>query len=392
MGLSYKLYLLIKIFLVASLLSACGDSSNKDNSDGNVTTSRDFVAVSSGSSIFIYEMDDAGNALQISSASIPDTNNELSDKHTIFGLVTHPTKPIIYASSLIDRSWGDARIDKFSYDSDGLISYQGNAFTYVGDNVMDCQEYDSNADEYTETCAPTTLHFSSDASQLYVNEGNHLQVQVFAVDETTGDLTFSAEGADTYTHGLAISPDNNYLYNGLNIIELSDDVPLSINYSPTIGGNATIFTEGTNGENLLVTTLNNNFLAVYQLTTATTFEKIDLLNLDLNGAFYQDCTNDLSRFIVVGKEIITSVAFDGTTFSIQDQLIDEDITKEIMNRSVMLSEDGNSAMLASFYTNEDKVRVGQVSTYLIDEAGKLSLNQTIDFDKATRAILPIRIE
>lgn len=388
MELSCKLYLLIKVLLVASLLSACGG----DNSGGNATISSDFVAISSGSSIFIYEMDDAGNALQISSASIPDTDNQLSDEHTIFALVKHPSKPIIYASSLIDRNWVDARIDKFSYDSDGLINYQGNAFTYLGDNVMDCQYFDSEANEYSETCAPTTLRFSPDATQLYVNEGNHLQVQVFTVDATTGDLSFSSEGGDTDTHGLAISPDNNYLYNGLNIIELSDDAPLSINYSPTIGGNATIFTKGTNGENLLVTTLNNNFLAIYQLTTATTFEKIDLLSLDLNGAFYQDCTSDLSRFIVVGKEIITSVAFDGTTFSIQDQLLDEDRTKEIMNRSVMLSEDGNSTMLASFYTNEDKVRVGRVSTYLIDEAGKLSLNQTIDFDKATRTILPIRIE
>jgi len=153
------------------LLAACGD--NNSSIFNFSSSSSQLVAVAAGTSIIMYGLDDLGDAAELGSASLPD---DLAENHAIFGLVKHPTEAVIYASSLIHKDWGEARIDMFSYDASGNVTYEGQAFDYSEGSGPSC------AVGVDDSCAPTTMVFSADGSRLYVDDDNDDVVQIFSVD------------------------------------------------------------------------------------------------------------------------------------------------------------------------------------------------------------------
>ena len=224
----------------------------------------------------------------------------------------------------------------------------------------------------------------------------------YAVDETTGDLTYIWEGSDTRINGLTVSPNGNYLYNGSYVLPLLSDPETVGAQGEGTGGNATEVVQNAAGDNLLVTTEDNVTLAVYDLTDQAAPVLIDSLLLDpattieyikAKSGFYQAVSADLSRFIVVGADSVATVAFDGTTLTLEDQIFDdEENTLDIVNRGALISPDGRYALVAFFTPNDadgnDQLD-GGISTYEIAEDGTLTLLDTIDLDAVTRTVLAV---
>lgn len=394
------------IFSITGLFIACGGGGSTPVTDDEVTRYEgEMFAVSAGTTLKMYGIDSGGDVSELSSVALPPEG--LLSIHGIFDIKKHPSQPWLYVTSLNECSdgeigcWGNARIDRFSYNAFGVLQYEGLAFNYTTDSGPDCVNTDWGYTGQIGACAPTTIAFSADGTRLYADDDELDGVQIFGVG-SSGNLTFIWEGANTNRNGLAVSPSGTHLYNGSNVIELTSDTASDI--VEGTGGNATEIVTNSEGANLMVTTQftrATNELAIYDLADQAAPSLIDSLVLDdapviefVNGgsARFQASSNNLSQFVVVGVESVATISFDGSTFTLQNQLFDTDDTIDVINRSVAVTNSGGRALVSWFKPYDaagDPLLTGGLTLYSIAADGTLTLDQTFDYTTPSRAVLAV---
>ena len=270
------------------------------------------------------------------------------------------------------------------------------------------------------SCALTAITLSSDGTSAYVNEDDNDIAVVFAIDPVTDNLTFVSEGASVGLQGIAVNADNTYVYNGNNAYsvllgELTQENPGS-------GGNATeVVTDGA-GATLLLSTIGNDNLSIYELDTDPELPtEIDVLNPSSGGgARFQHHSADLSMFTVVGfgpgsnaggPGAVTTVGFDGADLVELDS-VDTEITLPLavcdpaalpagaddcllkrLDRNVQMTPDGLFAVSAWFLNlNDDDAALagyqsGATAYSIAPVVGDLAQTAEMTFDGVVRAIL-----
>lgn len=378
--------LVATIFCTAALLDGCNSSSSNN-------TVSSFIAIGSGTNLLSYTLDANSNPAQISSAAIP--SGSLLGGHAIFDIKKHPTKNLLYVASLNECSdastswcWGNARIDRFSYNSAGKLTHDGAAFTYTNGSGPACADVASGNTGQVGVCAPTNIAFSPDGSRLYVDDDADDLVQIFSVDSTSGDLTYIWEGDSTSMNSMVVSQDGNYLYTGTNVHTLSSDTS-STTTSGNNGNETEIVSNGTGY--VLTTTIGSNGLGIYDLSTPTAPAQIALNStLGSGNAVSQAASSDLSRFVTVGHNTVTSVSFDGASTLTQDDqyVISEAINT--VNRDVAVTENGDYAIVAWFRPYDDVGNAlldGGISVYAIDSStGALTQVISTNLGAVSRAV------
>lgn len=372
------------------MLTACGGGGG----------SSALVVASEGIDLVSYSVSSNGNVTEIDRASLPSPG--LLAQHAIFGITKYPSKKVLYVGSLNEcgsgsnACWGNGRIDRFTYSDSGNLSYDGMAFYYGSGSGPACADISSGNPGQDGYCAPTTVAFSSDGSRAYVDDDNDDVVQIFSVDGN-GDFTFLWEGSSTSYNGLTVSPNDNYLYNGESVTTLTGDTAAVTSSGQE--GNATEIAAMA-GTNMLISTLGNDELAVYTLADESAPAKVDTLMIPVistdtgpGPAVYQDATSDLSKFVVVGDESVSSVGFDGSTLSLLDQVADADTTTQYIYRSVAVTDNGY-ALVSWFNKTWDNATgpyPGGLNVYEVAGDGTLTMIDTIGVtDGVGRASLTLR--
>lgn len=376
------------------LLVNCGGGGGSGSYDGPL------VVVSQGIDLVTYKVPSSGVIKEADRASLAGS---VLPQHAIFGITKYPSEKVLYTGSLnecgneTNACWGNGRIDRFTYDDNGILNYDGMAFYYGSGSGPSCANVDWGYPGQEGACAPTTITFSPDGTRAYVDDDYDDVVQIFSVN-ADGDFTFLWEGSGTSYNGLTASPSGDYLYNGSAVLELSGDTALDpIDFDGE--GNATEIAS-VGGTDMLVTTLSNEELAAYTLTNESTPAIIATIGISeissVHGpgpAVYQDHTSDLSQFVVVGNESVASVGFDGSTFTLLDQVADADTTNDYIYRSVVVTDDGY-ALVTWFNTtwdNDTGPYPGGVDVYEIAADGALTkIDSIATTDRVGRASLALR--
>ncbi len=367
--------------------------------------SKKLVVVAEGTELVLYGLNNEGDPTEIGRAEIPPAG--LMYLHAIFGITKHPTEPWFYVGSLNECSqgddgcWGNGRIDRFRYSSSG-ISYDGLAFDYDFGSGPACADSDSVYVGQTGNCAPTTIAFSSDGLRAYVDDDDDDVLQIFSVNPGTGDWTYLWEGANTSLNGLTVSPDDGYLYNGSSVIDIIGDTASDL-LSGT-EGNATEIVTDAGGDDLLVTTEDNDTFAIYDLLDQSAPALIDSILLPQAPTFncisgggqkaarFQASSADLSIFVVVGAESVATVSFNGTELRLLDQVFDIDDSLDVINRGVAVTPDGKYALVTWFipWDNScDALLTGGMTVYRIEVNGDLTELGTEVLTVPSRAVLGV---
>lgn len=399
---------LASLILVLSLTligTGCNHGDGAGSGDGFFVGDGLYV-VSEGTTLSLTGINQDGDVVEIDSAALPPvTVDGFLDEHAIFSITKYPSENWLYVTSMNDCSgvvhsacWGNARIDRFSYSALG-IAHEEITFEYLFSSGPACADEPSGFAGVTGLCAPTASAFSSDGLRLYVNEDNIDGVEIFGVNPASGFLTYLSEGATTRLQGIAVSPNDDYVYNGAHVIQVIADVASDLVAGTQ--GNATEVVTNALDEDLLATTLSNRTLAIYDLVDQAAPALIDSIAVpDKNscGTFcgaarFQDSSDDLSRFIVVGAHSVATVSFNGTTLEVLDQVFDSN-PLNVMNRGVQITGDGEYAAVTWFipYDEDDnRLMIGGVTAYGIAVDGTLTELDSIDLFVPSRAILTVSI-
>ena len=215
-------------------------------------------------------------------------------------------------------------------------------------------------------------------------------VEIFSVDAGTGDLSFISEGGSTDLHGLAAHPNGAYLYNGTNILNITGDTVVQV--ASDFGGNDTevvLSTQSVATTDLLVTTIGNLELVIYDLTDPELPVEVDTIGFLSDFPVRAQAHNDdYSRFVLVGKDEVRTVSFDGTTLALEDELIATGMNP-VQNRDVAVTgDDGELALVVYFRGgNGNPVAAGGAVLYGIDIAN----GDLTELDTASYASGPGRV-
>jgi hypothetical protein len=345
--------------------------------------------VAEGLKLHLYAVT-ADEVLERGVAEIPATG--LPPEQNIFSLVQHPTRPWVYAASLLDNNWGNARLDRFVVTGTG-ITYGGAAFLYdVTATGASCAPTAADGEGAVGRCAPVGLAFNADGSRLYVQEDSDDVVHTFAIDSTTGAATFLNTGSQTEAHGLTVHPDGQYLYNGSRTFELAGDVntPIVDGDGNTLGnaGNATqVF--GSSGAYMLLSTDWTSAASVYSLTNPAAPTLVSTLEVAGSDTVRDVAINEAgTRLLTTGRNVVSTIAFDGAALTLEQTLTLAEPTI-IQNRSVAFAA-GDSRAVTAWFTSVEGVRRGGATVYSIGAAGELAAVQSFDYEGGARAILSLR--
>ncbi len=398
----------VVVFSMAIFIGAdCGGSSGGGGggAGGGTVLTDNLFAVSEGTTMSLDGVTVGGDVVEIDSAALPPVVlTGFLPEHAIFSITKHPTENWLYVTSMNDCSgvvhsacWGNARVDRFSYSALG-ITHEDIVFQYLFGSGPACANEPSGFDGVTGLCAPTATAFSSDGLRLYVNEDHLDGVQIFGVNPVTGFMTFLSEGASTFLQGIAVSPNDTYVYNGAHVIEVTGD--LAVDLLDGAQGNATEVVTNALDENLLVTTEKNITLAIYDLVDQAAPALIDSIGIPnqpgctlCRAARFQDSSDDLSRFIVVGANSVATVSFDGVEFTLLDQVFDSN-PLHVINRGAQISPDGQYAAVTWFIPYDadgNRLMTGGVTVYGIDLDGVLTELGGVELFVPSRAILDVTI-
>lgn len=321
------------------------------------------VGVSSGPTVNVFDVT-SGSLDLVSSTSIPSAG--LPAGFQIFAIKQHPTTGVIYtsaANSCFDGDlwcWGSARIDKFQLTG-STLSHIGPA--YIMDNAafladgINCAEGDELFTGYPGQegfCQPTNFVFSADGSRLYIDDDELDGIQIFAVDPGTGNLSFLSEGASTSNHGLAYL--NDRLYNGSTTISVAGDTPVEV-FDGDQGNATEVLPDGT-----LVSGISNQRIEAFDLTDPDAPALIDSLNTGGASALDTARSDDASFFLLSGRELLTSVSWDGSAFTQLDQISTPAVpggANQRNNRHLDLVDLGPTVLaVVSYFEAEDDVDYG----------------------------------
>ena len=332
--------------------SGAAESSSGGDDSGSSSTGEaiapELVVVTHGRTVTLFDLS-SGTLVDIGEAEIP--GDGLLMGHEIFGAALLPGQQAFYVGSANNCGedgnwcWGNGRIDRFSYDENG-VTHDGAAYimddaAFQADGISCAEGVDVKPGQQGD-CAPVGVTFSPDGSRFYVDDDDLDGVQVFSV-EGDGTLSFIAEGASTSLHGLAIHPSEPVLYNGTSVIQVAKDAPISGVFGNE--GNATAPLRG--DETRMVTTLNNSALAVFDISDALAPVVVDETDLGGGAALFQDHVSTAagSVFVVSGRDEIRTVGFNGTDLGLLDERIYGGISARTF-RGVTLSGDPSEQVFA----------------------------------------------
>ncbi|HZJ09201.1 MAG TPA: hypothetical protein VFD39_05860 [Trueperaceae bacterium] len=341
--------------------------------------------VSEGTTLHLMGVVD-NELLEVDSAGLPAAG--LLDEHQIFNVIAHPTEDWLFVASMNscalddDACWGNGRIDRFVVAGNS-ITYDGLAFSYDETTTAQCalEPVDPTVmPGQVGFCALNGMAFSSDGSRLYVDDDDFDVLQVFSVD-ANGDLTFIAEGASTDAHGLAIDATDTYVYNGSEVIEVTNDAPTTVFNG--LGGNATTLLD-VGGTASLITTTNTDTIALFGLTDPLNPALIDDHLLATNQARDLAFTADLSRIITPGQKTVNSLSFDGTVFALDDTYTST-ATPDTQFRAVGLNADA-TWVLAAWFQIDAADTSGGLDLFSVAADGTLALLDSVGYINEARVV------
>ena len=300
------------------------------------------------------------------------------------------TTPIADFSTRVNFSTG---LD--AYVADGL---DNSVFSLAG--LPDCALDDFGESNQLGGCAMTAMAISGDASRAYVNEDANDTTLVFSLDASGNMTLLSQDTAGVSMQGIAVNSDNTAMYNGSSAYSIENDIVTLVTDGD--GGNATEVTTDMAGQNLLISTISNSTLSIFELDTdplAPTL--IDTIDPSLSKARFQDHSADLSVFAVIDLEDIASVSFDGTTLTEMSTMsialdvgVCEGCSFNAYTRAVQVTDDGLFAVTSSFVNANDELTVdtllmhGAATTYSIDPTtGAMAEVDQLTLDGMARSIL-----
>jgi len=335
------------------------------------------VIVASGLTVRLLDVT-GGTIEELDSAEIPAAG--LLAGQQIFNAVQQGGEQRIYVGSSNDCSggddwcWGNGRIDRFTFTSteityDGL-AYEMNNAAFLADGIS-CAEGTEVETGYTGQegeCAPGGLTFSPDGTRFYIDDDELDGIEIFSVDSGTGDLAFISEGGNTSVNGLTSHPDGIYLYNANNVYDISGDMVTQI--SDVGGGNTTeVLLAGTGvaAVDLLVSTDGTRAFAVYDLTVRTAPVELDRIDYASNEVRAQAHNGDFSRFVLVGRDAVRTVSFDGTSLALEDEDLALGVDP-IQNRDVCVTGDDDELAVVAYFGggDGDPILPGGATLYSID--------------------------
>lgn len=307
--------------------------------------------------------------------------SDLTDGQTIFGVRQHPTRPWLYATSMLDE-WYEARLDRFEITAAGLEHRDG--VTLADISALACEQY----------CAPTELTFSPDGTRLYLHEDDSDVVAVFAVDLATGALEFLFESADNvFMQGLTHHPSEPYLYNGGTALLVSADAIALVHSGD--GGNANTITQA-HGQSLMYATgpYNESF-AVYDLTDPAAPSLVDevLFENELGDAqrwgHFLAVAEDGARVLVVGRDRLATYAFDGSNLAELDAHAFEEANPRVYRGAAWVP--GSDRAIATWFNSAlSTTGPGGYTVVEIASDGSLSIVVDVATEGAARAAIALR--
>ena len=292
------------------------------------------------------------------------------------------------------------------------LYYSDNESVYVNEGLIDDIDSfvgypDCVFDDFDEAnqlggCAMTAIAISTDGTRAYINEDDKDTALVFEIDENDDFLLLTHDEVLTDLQGIAVNADNTAIYNGSRAYSIDAD-SLTLETSG-IKGNATEVFYTSTSETLLVSTISNSELHIYELDSdplAPT--EVATLTLGAKAALFQDHSTDLSVFAVVGATKVSGVTFDGTTLTPTNEIsfpgtFDEcaAITCDyaIVARGVQVSDDGLLGVASQFVNIFDHETeavapyVGAATSFSIDPTTQeLTELERITFNGMSRALL-----
>lgn len=350
--------------LTASVTDSSGNPASEDVSV-TVQTPTDLRIVSAGRTLTVVGV--IGEELVGGdSAEVPGEG--LLPSHKIFNAIYHPDEPWLYVASM-DSDWGNARIDRFAV-GDHTIDYLGPAFVYEANLPgIDCTSA-GVFEGIVGNCAPVGMVFSPDRTRLYVDDDDFDTLQIFSVAED-GSLEFIVEGASTSVHGLAIDPTGTYVYNGTNVIDVTNDVPTTAFVGN--GGNSTAIVD-LGGVPGLITTRSSGAIAVYDITDPVAPSLLAEEVLVENKVRELAYDVALERFYTVGRNSVGAFSFDGADFVALDEYVPDPLGSEY--RHLSLSEAGDRLHAAWFHMAGGS----GVDLFDVAEDGALTFVDRLEFD------------
>lgn len=383
------------VTLSAGTHAITATATDSTGAEGSATVTIDVArgshVVTEGQSLRLVAFDE-GELIELSTASLAGGN--LPATLEVFGMARHPSQPWLYVASMNSCSnydvscWGDARIDRFVVDGDEL-AHDGLMFVYDAEVPAEC-----TTDDWAEPlhdpvgrCALNGMAFSPDGSRLYVDDDDFDWLHVLAVDDE-GGLEFVAETAAwTDMHGLTVSADGRYVYNGSNVIDVEADAPANVNEGDARGGNSTMIVEVGDAE-VLLSTVRTQGLAAYDPTDPAAPALIDEV-IEGGGGFREFvATANGERLVAAASGRVRTVGFDGATFALEDEYLAPDAFT-VEYRATGLDRAGDHAVAAWFGFPEDE-SIGGLDLFTVGEDGTLGFVERVVFEGEGRIVFRVR--
>jgi hypothetical protein len=200
-------------------------------------------------------------------------------------------------------------------------------------------------------------------------------------------LSFLAEGQLASASGVGAHPDGTHVYHGSSVFDVSGDMVVRIHEGQS--GNAPEVIEGS--PDLLATTLDTSALGVFDLTDKTAPVEIDSLSFGSGEVRDQAHNEVLTRFVVVGKDAVRTISFDGGSLEAEHGQLAVGASPQ-QNRAVaLLGEDDELAVVVFFRAGQgDPITNGGVTLYGIDgPTGQLTKLDEVDFDGPGRVAISV---
>jgi Lactonase, 7-bladed beta-propeller len=245
------------------------------------------------------------NTFTMTAASAATTSGNVTvsigSSYNIFDIAMHPSGKWVYVTSNYGCAngtppycWGDGLISKFAVDwASGALTFEN--------SVRDISDVQA---------APVTLGISPDGKFLFVQDDNLNDLEMYAVDQATGDVVSelsSASGSDL--HGLGVSADGTRVYNGDNVFAVDAVAQTITNIYTDVGGE----TNEIAGTNMFSADLAN--LNAYSISNPDLPSLITSVTTSNQQAREVVATANGTRLITSGWCGLMSFDFDGANIT-----------------------------------------------------------------------------
>ena len=365
---------------------------------GGTAVPTERVIVADGRTVRLLDVS-SGTIQELDQAEIPPSG--LLAGHQIFSAAVDPNRSLLFVGSANDCTPGDdwcggnARIDRFTFTRSDIsydgLAYQMNDAAFEADGIP-CAEgtdVETGFSGQEGLCVPLGLALSPDGSSLYmVNRRGGRFIGLFSVDPLTSNLAFVTQGGSPGNGGVASDPGGTYVYNGTGVYDVSGASIVPVRGDAA--GNATEVVEGS--PNVLVTTLDESGFGVFDLSDPSAPVEIDSISVGAYQVRHQAHDEALSRFVIVGRNGVRTLSFDGSNLAIEDEaILSSDPPQQ--NRGVTIAGENDELAVVTFFRAGGgfaSVQPGGVDLYEVDPStGGLSLLESAELDGPGRVALTV---